>query len=124
MKKLLGLTFLTIAIVSLLLVGHAMMSPMPIAAATTALGGLIAIWILGLSTTRGITIGATVGALIGTALHVYSHLAEGRMHPDEGFVGHIVTDAAIGIAVGIVALAIPVAIARLARRVDSAPQHR
>jgi len=115
MNRTLGLMLLTAAVVALLSVAHAMMNPMPIAAATTGLGGLVAIWVFRRRTTRGIATCAAAGALVGTALHAYNHFIEGRMHPDEGLLSHVAADAALGIAIGAAALALPMMLSRLAR---------
>ncbi len=89
----------------LLWIGHRLMNPLPIPAATTALGGLLALWLSRGRVNRWLVGGALAGGLAGAALHLFSHVSEGRMHPDEGLIGHVAGDALVGLLIGALCLA-------------------
>ncbi len=100
----------------LLLIGHRLINPLPTSAATTALCGVLALWLCRGRLSRWLAGGALAGGLAGALLHVLSHVSEGRMHPDEGLVGHVAGDALIGMLIGAACLAAAVWPLALVRR--------
>ena len=115
MTRIVKMLIATFAVIAMLILGHKMMSPMPIPAATTALGGLAALWMFRMRPTGALAGGAFAGALVGAAIHAFGHLYASSPHPHDGMMAHIATDTAIGVVIGLAVLCVPFAMTRIAR---------
>ncbi|MBT8486976.1 MAG: hypothetical protein KJO43_15465 [Phycisphaerae bacterium] len=85
-------------------------SPPPIGAATTVGGGVLLFAFASRPPWLTLTIGAALGWAFGVALHVRSHVVEDRVGEPDAFVGHVLSDAGLGAAIGGLGLAIGVAV--------------
>lgn len=121
MSRIAPMLIASVAVVAMLMLGHSMMSPLPISAATTALGGLAALWLFRSRPTGALVGGAMTGAGIGAAIHAFSHVFAGHTHPHvhDAVAAHIVGDATFGILVGAVLLALPMLAWKLTARTVS-----
>lgn len=118
MSRFVKMLAISIVVVGLLMMGHSMMSPLPISAATTALGGLAAFWLFRSRPTAALGAGGGIGAAIGAGIHAFSHLFVGHTHPHvhDAVAAHIVGDVTVGILVGFAVLALPMLTAGYAER--------
>ncbi|HPF41624.1 MAG TPA: hypothetical protein P5081_23475 [Phycisphaerae bacterium] len=118
MSRFVKMFSLSVVVIALLMLGHSMMSPLPISAATTALGGLAALWLLKSHRASVIGSGAGLGAAIGAAVHAFSHVFVGHTHPHvhDAVAAHVVGDVTLGVLIGLAALALPIVALRLSAR--------
>lgn len=121
MSRFVKMLSVSVVVVGLLMLGHATMSPLPISAATTALGGLAAFWLFRSKPLASLAGGAGTGAGIGAAIHTYSHVFAGHTHGHvhNDVMPHIVGDATVGILIGLAALALPIVTAQIVRRASA-----
>ncbi|MCB9855062.1 MAG: hypothetical protein H6818_05185 [Phycisphaerales bacterium] len=119
MSRIVQMLIASVAVIAMLMLGHSMMSPLPISAATTALGGLAAFWLFRSRPQGAIVGGAMTGAGVGAAIHTFSHVFAGHTHPhvQDAVAAHIVGDVTIGVIVGAVVLALPMLAWKLTDRV-------
>lgn len=117
MTRIIKMLIATFAVIAMLMLGHKMMSPMPIPAATTALGGLAALWMFRMRPTGALVGGAFAGAVVGAAIHTFSHLyaSSPSPHPHEGMSAHILSDTAVGVVIGLAVLFVPFAMTRISK---------
>lgn len=89
-----------------------LLQPVPIPAATAAVGGLLGLWLgRGLGWGR-VGIGVGVGMVLGAAWHGHAHWSGQSTPPAEGLAAHLAVDAAIGFAVAVPALGLALAVRR------------
>lgn len=82
-----------------------LLQPLPVAAVTATLGGL-----LGLARVRGhrarrVTAGLAAGLLAGAAHHLWVHVSGHSTAPEEGLILHLLAETGVGLGVAIAALA-------------------
>ncbi len=118
MSRIARMLIASFVVVAMLMLGHSMMSPLPISAATTALGGLAALWLFRTRPTGALAGGAITGAIAGAGIHAYSHVVAGHAHPHvhDAIAAHIVGDVTIGVLMGLAVLCVPFVISRITAR--------
>jgi hypothetical protein len=118
MTRIVKMLIASFAVIALLMLGHSMMSPLPISAATTALCGLAALWLFRNRPTGALAGGAITGAIAGAAIHVYSHVFAGHVHPHvhDAIAAHVVGDLTIGVSIGVAVLCVPFVFSRTPAR--------
>ena len=117
MAKLSSLALAAAVAAGLLFVADRLVNPVPIPAVGVIVGGLI-----GLSMRKGslwLAISGSTGCLIGAAIHVYSHLAEGRVRSASQLLSHVLGDTGVGILIGTAVLGAVIATNWLVRRSQS-----
>lgn len=91
--------------IAVLWVANLMLDPVPLAAALAWALGLLAFWLRGSRSLRPASAGLVGGVALGTAVHLIVHVSGRSAPPSEGPFLHVLLDAAIGLAVGALALA-------------------
>lgn len=84
----------------LLLLADGIFEPVPIPAATAALGALVAWWSSRRARALRVITGLVVGALAGAGMHAFVHMTGRSTLPEEGVGAHVAADGVLGLAVG------------------------
>lgn len=123
MERTFRLTGIAVAVAMLavatvmLVIANRIVNPAPIPAVGMIAGGLLAFYVR--DRLRWLAIGAGAGWALGISVHTYSHFAEGRVTSGSELVSHVGANAALGFAVGTVALGIAFCLEWFITRVPS-----
>lgn len=105
MTRLAGRVLEALIGIAVLYLANRWLDPVPLAAATAWAAGLLLVWFNRAPPLRPAATGLVAGALLGAAIHYYVHWSGRSTAPAEGLSAHLLTDAAIGLAIGALALA-------------------
>lgn len=117
MKQLIRIAVTVVAAAGLLLVADRVLQPVPVPAATAALGGLIGMWLDRPARSSWIGPGLVVGLLAGVGWHLYVHLSGGSPPPFESLAAHLARDGGIGLAVAVPVVVIVLLVSRLLSKI-------
>ena len=116
MRKLNEIVITAAAGLALYLLPAFLLNPPPIASATGAVGGFVALWPSARRRYWWAGLGVVIGVLLGASFHLFSHYTEGRMHPPEGIVQHVTIDTGLGFGIAALVVAGALSVRRMIER--------